>query len=74
MRAPTPGGQGGGAAPRAAAANPVITDPARTDADAFHKAKEALDQLSMRLHETSIARSLQSMSKPGGAGDTPTTG
>jgi hypothetical protein len=49
-------------------------NPAATDADAFHKAKEALDQLSMRLHETSIARSLQSMSKPGGAGDAPTTG
>jgi molecular chaperone DnaK (HSP70) len=49
-------------------------NPAATDADAFHKAKEALDQLSMRLHETSIARSLKSMSTPGGAGDAPTTG
>jgi hypothetical protein len=37
-------------------------DPAATDADAFHKAKETLDRLSMRLHETSIARSLKSMS------------
>ncbi len=49
-------------------------NPAATDADAFHKAKEALDQLSMRLHETSIARSLKSMSTPGGAGDAPTAG
>ena len=49
-------------------------NPGATDADAFHKAKEALDQLSMRLHETSIARSLKSMSTPGGAGDAPTAG
>jgi molecular chaperone DnaK (HSP70) len=42
-------------------------DPAATDADAFHKAKEALDQLSMRLHETSIARSLKSMAPPTGS-------
>jgi molecular chaperone DnaK (HSP70) len=42
-------------------------DPARTDADAFHQAKEVLDRLSMRLHETSIARSLRGMSEGGGA-------
>jgi molecular chaperone DnaK (HSP70) len=42
-------------------------DPAATDADAFHKAKEALDQRSMRLHETSIARSLKSMAPPTGS-------
>ena len=42
-------------------------DPARTDADAFHQAKESLDRLSMRLHETSIARSLRGMSEGGGA-------
>ena len=40
-------------------------DPAACNADAFHQAKEALDRLSMRLHETSIARSLQSISAPG---------
>ena len=39
-------------------------DPAATDADAFHKSKEALDRLSMRLHETSIARSLKSIAPP----------
>ena len=44
-------------------------DPARTDADAFHQAKESLDRLSMRLHETSIARSLRGMSE--GAGPSP---
>jgi molecular chaperone DnaK (HSP70) len=42
-------------------------DPAATDADAFHKAKETLDRLSMRLHETSIARSLKSMAPPTGS-------
>jgi molecular chaperone DnaK (HSP70) len=38
-------------------------DPAHTDADAFHRAKDALDRLSVRLHETSIARSLRGMSE-----------
>ncbi len=35
--------------------------PAAVDADAFHRAKEELDRMSMRLHEVSIARSLRSM-------------
>jgi hypothetical protein len=34
-------------------------DPRSTDADAFHQAKQALDELSMRLHETSIAHTLR---------------
>lgn len=35
--------------------------PTQVDADAFHRAKEDLDRLSMRLHETSIAASLRPM-------------
>jgi molecular chaperone DnaK (HSP70) len=34
-------------------------DPASVDADAFHRAKEALDQASVRLQEIAIARSLR---------------
>ena len=34
-------------------------DPRSIDADAFHRAKQALDELSMRLHETSIAHTLR---------------
>lgn len=34
-------------------------DPAAVDANAFQRAKESLDQASIRLHELSIARSLQ---------------
>ncbi len=34
-------------------------DPASVDADAFHRAKQALDELSMRVHETSIADTLR---------------
>jgi molecular chaperone DnaK (HSP70) len=43
--------------------------PAATDADAFHRAKETLDRLSMRLHEVSIARSLRSMDAPTSGAD-----
>ena len=34
-------------------------DPAAVDADAFHRAKQALDERSMRLHETAIADTLR---------------
>ena len=34
-------------------------DPRSVDADAFHRAKQALDVLSVRVHEASIARSLR---------------
>ncbi|MFZ9881336.1 MAG: Hsp70 family protein, partial [Phycisphaerales bacterium] len=34
-------------------------DPRTVDADAFYRAKQALDVLSMRVHEVSIARSLR---------------
>jgi len=36
-------------------------DPAQTSADEFQQAKEGLDQLSVHLHETSIANSLREM-------------
>ncbi|HWB19277.1 MAG TPA: hypothetical protein VG711_03175, partial [Phycisphaerales bacterium] len=36
------------------------TAPESVDADAFHRAKEHLDKTSMRLHEISIRKSLQS--------------
>jgi molecular chaperone DnaK (HSP70) len=35
------------------------TKPAQVDADAFHRAKEALDKASMRLHEIAITQSLR---------------
>ncbi|MFM1823526.1 MAG: hypothetical protein RI967_1792 [Planctomycetota bacterium] len=34
-------------------------DPAAVDADAFHRAKQALDERSMRLHETAITDTLR---------------
>ena len=37
------------------------TDPMAADADALQKAKEQLDRQSVRLHETSIAKSLREM-------------
>jgi molecular chaperone DnaK (HSP70) len=37
--------------------------PGQVDADAFHKAKDALDRASMRLHEAAIVQSLQSMDR-----------
>jgi molecular chaperone DnaK (HSP70) len=37
------------------------TDPMAANADALHKAKEQLDRQSVRLHETSIAKSLREM-------------
>ncbi|MFM1831521.1 MAG: hypothetical protein RLZZ558_1861 [Planctomycetota bacterium] len=43
--------------------------PSAIDADALHRAKEELDQLSMRLHEVSIARSLRSMDEPKASAD-----
>ncbi|MEY3143052.1 MAG: Chaperone protein DnaK [Planctomycetota bacterium] len=37
----------------------AVNDPRSVDADAFHRAKQALDVLSMRVHETAIAESLR---------------
>jgi hypothetical protein len=34
-------------------------DPRAVDADAFHRAKQALDVLSMRVHEAAITESLR---------------
>jgi len=45
-------------------------DPSAVDAEAFHGAKQSLDELSMRVHEVSIARSL----REGAAGERPDQG
>jgi hypothetical protein len=37
----------------------AAADPRSVDADAFHRAKQALDERSMRVHETAIAQSLR---------------
>jgi molecular chaperone HscA len=37
----------------------AAADPRSVDADAFHRAKQALDERSMRVHETAIAESLR---------------
>jgi molecular chaperone DnaK (HSP70) len=37
----------------------AVNDPRSVDADAFHRAKQALDVLSMKVHETSIAETLR---------------
>lgn len=39
-------------------------DPRGVDADGFHRAKQALDVLSMRVHEASIAQSLRGQDVP----------
>ena len=37
----------------------AVNDPRSVDADAFHRAKQALDVLSMKVHETSITETLR---------------
>ena len=37
----------------------AASDPRSVDADAFHRAKQALDERSIRVHETAIAQSLR---------------
>ena len=43
----------------------AVNDPRSVDADAFHRAKQALDVLSMKVHETSITETLRGTGAPG---------
>ena len=43
----------------------AVNDPRSVDADAFHRAKQSLDVLSMKVHETSIAETLRGTGAPG---------